>query len=60
MSLFGKKCNGCGRKIKKNETMSELRINSASGIITMEVCNECGDFWDASTEFLRQKTHGKD
>ena len=54
--MFGrKKCPGCGVKLKADAVLCELRLDTAEGIITMEICETCGDFWDQSQEFLAGK-----
>ena len=49
------KCAGCGRKIKKGEPLSVLEINTTDGVIEMEVCKPCGDFWEASQKVIQSQ-----
>lgn len=47
-----KKCKTCKAKIPKNTESAELRLDTAEGIVTLEICNECAEFLDKSAEAL--------
>ena len=47
-----KKCGTCKRVLKKKMTTHELRLQTADGMLEVEICDECARFWDASAEVL--------
>lgn len=49
------RCKGCNRKLNKREPLCELEINTTEGVIKMEVCKSCGDFWDGTAEVMQQR-----
>ena len=56
MKFFkSKKCEQCDKKLKKDEETGELRIDTNEGILTMEICLECSDFFDKSAEVLQNR-----
>jgi hypothetical protein len=58
--MFGKrkKCATCKTVLKEKNGIHELRINTAEGIVDLEICGDCADFWDKSADALRGR--GKD
>lgn len=53
-----KKCKTCRKKIVGES--AELRVDTANGIMVLEVCDECADFFDKSADILRNKDDGHD
>ena len=53
------RCKGCGNKLKKGEPLTVLEINTSDGVIEMEVCKACGDFWDGSQKVLKSRNPAK-
>lgn len=51
-----KKCPVCNEKFPKTETFHELRLKTSDGVIEIEICNNCADFFDKSADVL---TRGK-
>lgn len=49
-----KKCATCKKVLKPEHGIHELRLNTAEGVIDMEVCGECSRFWDMSAEILNR------
>lgn len=47
-----KKCPVCEEKYKKNVGFHELRIQTADGVLELEICESCADFFDKSAEVL--------
>lgn len=47
-----KKCGTCKKVLKKNKPSHELRMQTADGILEVEICEECARFWDASADVL--------
>lgn len=47
-----KKCPVCSVKYKKNVVFHELRLQTADGLIEIEICESCADFFDKSAEVL--------
>lgn len=47
-----KKCGACKRVFKKKDSIHELRLQTADGVLEVEICDECARFWDASAEVL--------
>jgi RNase P subunit RPR2 len=50
-----KKCGSCRKVLKIKNGIHEIRLESADGIVEIEVCGECADFWDKSAEILQQR-----
>lgn len=50
-----KKCPLCKTVIKKNMKMSEVRIETAEGILELEVCPKCAYVIDKSADILLGK-----
>lgn len=47
-----KKCGTCKKVIKKKTITHELRLQTADGMLEVEICDDCARFWDASAEVL--------
>jgi hypothetical protein len=50
-----KKCATCKAVLKENNGIHELRINTAEGIVDLEICGDCADFWDKSADVLQRR-----
>jgi RNase P subunit RPR2 len=50
-----KKCGSCRKVLKAKRGIHEIRLESADGIVEVEICGECADFWDKSAEVLQGK-----
>jgi RNase P subunit RPR2 len=58
-----KKCGTCKKVLKKKNSSHELRLQTADGMLEVEICDKCARFWDASAEVLtkgRKKDDGHD
>lgn len=55
-----KKCVTCKKVLKKKHTTHELRLNTADGIVDLEICEECARFWDGSAEVLSRRGNVKE
>lgn len=56
-----KKCAVCETKYKKNAVFHELRLQTADGVLELEICESCADFFDKSADVLsagRKKAEG--
>lgn len=53
-----KKCATCGATLKEKSGIHELRIDTADGLVDLEICSTCADFWDKSADVLQKR--GKD
>lgn len=53
-----KKCPVCTKKYKKNVPFHELRVQAADGLIELEICVSCADFFDKSADVLTEKRKG--
>jgi hypothetical protein len=47
-----KKCPLCHQKYKKTVSFHELRLQTADGILELEICEVCADFLDKSAHVL--------
>lgn len=47
-----KKCPICLKKYPKNKPFHELRLQTAEGLETIEICEPCADFFDKSAEAI--------
>jgi len=50
-----KKCATCNSVLKEKKGIHELRLNTADGIVEIEICGECADFWDKSADVLQKR-----
>ena len=49
-----KKCATCKKVLKPKHGIHELRLNTAEGVVDLEVCGDCARFWDMSAEVLNR------
>lgn len=47
-----KKCGTCKKVLKKKHSIHELRLQTAEGVLELEICEDCATFWDASADVL--------
>lgn len=52
------KCPGCGKKQK--ELRHELRLDTAEGVHSIFICDECSRFLDKSAEVLKRRRKNAD
>ena len=52
--LKSKKCGLCKIKISKKEKTTDIKMNTSEGIVTLEICKKCGDFWENSAGILQK------
>jgi hypothetical protein len=53
-----KTCAVCEDKYPKSVPFHEMRVNTDSGVVSLEICEKCADFFDKSAEVImkgRQK-----
>lgn len=51
--IFGKKkCPVCEDKYPKKAQFHELRLETAEGLHTLEICVKCADFFDKSADVI--------
>jgi len=50
-----RKCSTCKKVLKPKHAVHELRLETADGLIDLEICGDCARFWDKSAEVLTQK-----
>lgn len=59
MSMFSRpKCPLCGEKVHKSYKMSELRLETADGMLELSVCPKCAYIMDKSADLLAKKPPG--
>lgn len=49
--MFSKKCKTCESKMKSGSPAT-IRLNTVDGIIELEICDECAEFFDSSAEVI--------
>lgn len=49
-----RKCKLCRKKMPKSYDAAKMEINSDEGPFTIEICDECEEFWDLSEEILNR------
>lgn len=54
MIWYKKKCPVCEQKYPKSTEFHELRLQTADGLHTLEICETCSDFLDQSAEVLNR------
>jgi hypothetical protein len=54
MNWLGKKCKCCRKRLKRKEPTHEIRLDTAEGVHSIEVCEECSRFWDMTAEVLQK------
>lgn len=47
-----KTCSVCEDKYLKSVPFHELRVNTADGPVSLEICDKCADFFDKSAEVI--------
>lgn len=47
-----KTCAICEDKYPKSEPFHEMRINTDDGVVSLEICENCADFFDKSAEVI--------
>lgn len=54
MNWFGrsKTCAVCEDKYPKSEPFHEMRISTDDGVVSLEICEKCADFFDKSAEVI--------
>lgn len=50
-----KKCSICKKKLNKTVEAPIIRLQTLDGVVELEICNECADFYEASAEVLHRK-----
>lgn len=50
-----RKCATCKKILKKKNPIHELRVDTADGLVELEICSDCARFWDKSAEVLSRK-----
>jgi RNase P subunit RPR2 len=50
-----KKCATCKTVLKPKRGIHELRLNAADGVVDLEICGKCADFWDKSADVLLKR-----
>ena len=50
-----KKCRICDVKYPEDAAFHEMRIGTVDGTITLEICDECANFFDKSADVLRKR-----
>ena len=53
-----KKCPLCKTVIKKKHKSAEFRIDTAEGLLELEVCGKCAHIMDKSADVLLSKDRG--
>ena len=54
MTWFNKNktCAVCEDKYPKSVPFHEMRVNTDSGVVSLEICEKCADFFDKSAEVI--------
>ncbi len=54
MTWFNKNktCAVCDDKYPKSVPFHEMRVNTDSGVVSLEICEKCADFFDKSAEVI--------
>jgi hypothetical protein len=47
-----KTCAVCEDKYPKSVPFHEMRVNTDSGVVSLEICEKCADFFDKSAEVI--------
>jgi hypothetical protein len=47
-----RKCASCKKVLKEKNGIHDLRLQTAEGLVELEICGECSEFWDKSAEVL--------
>lgn len=54
------KCATCLKKFNKKDRQHEIRVQTEDGMIELKICDNCANFWDASTEVLQKGRRNND
>lgn len=49
-----KRCQSCRKKFKKGAPFHTLRLGTMEGILELEICDSCADFYDKSADVMLQ------
>lgn len=55
-----KKCTSCKKVLKLKNGIHELRLNTADGVVDLEICGECARFFDMSADVLSKRSKKDD
>lgn len=55
-----RKCATCKKVLKNKHMVHELRVNTADGLVDLEICEDCARFWDGSAEVLSRRGKAKE
>jgi hypothetical protein len=47
-----KHCAVCEVKYHKSVSFHEVRLNTDDGVVSLEICEKCADFFDESAEII--------
>ncbi len=47
-----KTCSVCEEKYLKSVPFHEVRVNTDDGVVSLEICDKCADFFDKSAEVI--------
>lgn len=47
-----KTCAVCEDKYLKSVSFHEVRVNTDDGVVSLEICDKCADFFDKSAEVI--------
>ena len=47
-----KRCDVCDEKYHKSAPFHEMRLNTDDGVVSLEICEKCADFFDKSAEVI--------
>lgn len=53
--LRPKRCGVCAAKLSKDVEHPNVRLNTSDGVIELEICEECADFFDRSADIMRKR-----
>jgi hypothetical protein len=47
-----KRCAVCEEKYHKSVPFHEMRLSTDDGVVSLEICEKCADFFDKSAEMI--------
>jgi hypothetical protein len=47
-----KRCAVCEEKYHKSVPFHEMRLSTDDGVVSLEICEKCADFFDKSAEVI--------
>jgi hypothetical protein len=47
-----KRCDVCDEKYLKSVPFHEMRLNTDDGVVSLEICEKCADFFDKSADVI--------